>query len=374
MIIFLFFSLFWAALLLGITEKGLNSQYVWLVLGSILIYWGGAYTNAPDTKGYMFFFDLVSVNGWVLDSLYGSSAGAMEPGTFIIMQLCKQISGSYYLFQFVILSIDIILTYWGIKKISNNNAYIVVFFLLFTFMTPFFLAAMRQGVAIAIMIFCLPFFRENKYYIYVPLLILAIFFHQSAILLICIPVLTLLLRKFNPQSPFFNALYIIIFFVCNFCYMFGISASNIIESSFGGLVYDNSLSTSRELAIGDALEESSYGVLKLIEIDVCYILLFFTKLVKRDQATNMMSVFFLIFFILNTLVGGIVIHRLTYYLQIPYYFVLFISLRALMMKVWKLNFVTSNIFIYTYMFIIFMIQSASSTTYIFEYHLFDILK
>ena len=128
MIIFLFFSLFWAALLLGITEKGLNSQYVWLVLGSILIYWGGAYTNAPDTKGYMFFFDLVSVNGWVLDSLYGSSAGAMEPGTFIIMQLCKQISGSYYLFQFVILSIDIILTYWGIKKISNNNAYIVVFF------------------------------------------------------------------------------------------------------------------------------------------------------------------------------------------------------------------------------------------------------
>ena len=148
--------------------------------------------------------------------------------------------------------------------------------------------------------------------------------------------------------------------------MFGISASNIIESSFGGLVYDNSLSTSRELAIGDALEESSYGVLKLIEIDVCYILLFFTKLVKRDQATNMMSVFFLIFFILNTLVGGIVIHRLTYYLQIPYYFVLFISLRALMMKVWKLNFVTSNIFIYTYMFIIFMIQSASSTTYIFD--------
>ena len=372
MLLLLLFSTLWGVCLFLIPNKEIKAKHVILLLGTLVIYWGFSYANAPDTDGYMDFFDRVLGKGWVLDSLYGSAAANMEPGTFIIMQFCKRISKSYYFFQFVILAIDIILTYWGILKMTKSKELPVTFLLLFTFGMPMYLSALRQGVAIAIMIFCMPFFHNNKFLIYIPLLILAIFFHQSAILIFAIPLFMFLFSKTNIKWDSLQILFIAVFLICNICYLLGVSASDFVERTFGGFVYDSSISTDREMTV-ENIENSDYGILKILEIDFCYILFFFTKLVKKDDILRIFGILFLLFFILNTLVGGIVIHRLTYYLRIPYYYVLFESLRAFMVNGLKMKRAPANLIVYFYMFALFMVQSVIGSKYIFEFHLFDVI-
>ncbi len=372
MILFLIFTILWGVLLFEMKERKVKPQVVWLTLGSLFLYWGFSYTNAPDTEGYMDFFDMLSTSGWVLDSLYGSAAGGMEPGTFILMQLCKKVSSSYYFFQAVILLIDLLLSFWGLKKLLGDKEQPTLFFLLFAFCTPMFLAAMRQGVAIAIMIFCLPLFRDNKYYFYVPLIILAIFFHQSAILFFAIPVAMWVAKKVRTSSNVGCIIVFSIFVVCNICYLFGISAGVFIERYLGGFVYDSSMSTSREMSFAGATEESNFGILKVLEMDVCYLIFFFSKKDWKSDAHNYMGAFFLVFFILNMLVGGIIIHRLSYYLRIPYYFVLYESLRYMFRTGFKWNFRLANLAIFVYMLSLFVIQDLSGGKYVFEYHLFEL--
>lgn len=372
MLLFLLFVILWGVLLLNVKEQHMKQQMVWISMGLIWLYWGFSYTNAADTGGYMGFFDMLHTNGWVLDSLYGSSAGNMEPGTFILMQLCKKISDSYYFFQAVILLIDMCLSYCGLRKLLGNNEQPLLFFLLFTFHTTIYLSAMRQGVAIAIMIFCLPLFRDNKFWIYIPLLLLAIFFHQSAILLFAIPVVMLLIKIVKIGGIVGRTSLLIIFAICNICHLFEINAASLIENVLGDFVYDSSLSTSRELTIGDSMKESSFGFLKVLEMDTIYLIFFFSNKGWKTDNLNYLAAFFFAYFGLNMLVGGIVIHRLTYYLEIPYYFIVFESLRYLLKNKLKFGLSLSNSLIYIYMFALFVVQSLSGGNYIFKYQLIEL--
>ena len=373
MLLFLLFVIICGGLLLTVNERHIKKPIIWLSMGVLWLYWGFSYINAPDTPGYMYFFDLVSTDGWVLDSLYGSSAGGMEPGTFILMQLCKRVSSSYYFFQAIILAIDLFLSYWGLRKLLGNDSKPTTFFLLFAFGTPMYLAAMRQGVAIAIMIFCLPLFKNNKFWLCIPLLILAIFFHQSAILLFIIPAVILMMKRLNLKVGSGRFLMFSVFIICNVCYLFSISASGLVEQYLGGLVYDSSLSTNREMTFTGVTEESNFGILKVIEMDVIYIIFFFTKKNWKTDAHNYLGTFFLVFFVLNMLVGGIVIHRLSYYLWIPYSFILFESLSYFFKSVFRWDLKLANLAIYLYMFTLVVVQDISSGKHIFEYHLLDIL-
>lgn len=372
MMLFLLFALLWGGLLFRLKENHVNNLFVWISMGLLWIYWGFSYINAPDTAGYMDFFDILSTNGWVLDSLYGSAAGGMEPGTFILMQLCKRISNSYYFFQAIILLIDLGLSFWGLKRLIGKKEQSLLFFLLFTFGIPMYLAAMRQGVAIAIMLFCLPLFRDNKFWIYIPLLVLAIFFHQSAILLFIIPIIMMLLKKANLGGTSARSFSFLLFAICNICYILGISAGDFIENLLGGFVYDSSLSTNRQLSLAGAMEESSFGILKVLEMDVVYLVFFFSKRSWKSDTHNYMGAFFLAYFMLNMLVGGIIIHRLTYYLRIPYYFIVFESLRYVLRNVFKWDFRVSNMAIYMYMLALFVIQDLAGGRHVFEYHLLDL--
>ena len=374
MLLLLLFSLIWVVCLTLIHDnREIKTKHVVLIMGFLLAYWGFSYTNAPDTEAYMDFFYMISSRGWVLDSLYGSQAFNMEPGTFIIMQLCKRVSESYFFFQFVILTLDVVLAYWGLKNMTNSSAQSVVFFLLYATHITFFLSAMRQGVAIALMMFCLPFFFFFKFYFYVPLLILAIFFHQSAILIFAIPIFMFLFSKTKVKWDSLQLLFLAIFVICNICYFFDISAERFVERNFGRFVYDSSLSTNREMSV-ENIDSPNFGVLKIIEIDICYVLFFFTNLLKKDDIFRLFGCLFLVFFILNTLVGGIIIHRLTYYLTIPYYFILFESLRSVMVKRMKMNYRVSNLIIYIYMFALFIMQAVVDNNYKFEYHMFDFIE
>ena len=355
-------------------EGEFGSKAVLWVLISILVYWGFSYINAPDMKGYMLFFKKISTDGWVLKSLRGTPAGNMEPGLFLIMQWCKKLNNSYFFFQAIMLSINVILAYFGLRKIYGSCKEALVFILLFAVNITFFMSAMRQGVVIALFIFCIPLFVENKWKYYIPILILSIFFHQTAILLFPIPLIWYLCNKitdFHLQSG--KWILLSVFIVCNICYFSGFSIGDLIESRFGRYVYDASVSTTRTLRIGHSMEVSNFGILKVLELDVCFVIFFMSNLVEKNNYLKLIGGLVFVFFCMNMLVGGIIVHRINYYLQIPYYMALFASLTSLFTIFLRLDIKLINSIIYCYMVFMFFLQTVSSSGYIFEYHLLDLL-
>lgn len=355
-------------------EGEFGIKAVLFVLISILVYWGFSYINAPDMKGYMLFFKKISTDGWVLKSLRGTSAGNMEPGLFLIMQWCKKLNSSYFFFQAIMLSINVILAYFGLRKIYGSCKEALVFILLFAVNITFFMSAMRQGVVIALFIFCIPLFVENKWKYYIPILILSIFFHQTALLLLPIPLILYLCNKMSYTHLLsLKWIPILVFIVCNICYLAGFSIGDMIESRFGKMVYDTSVSTTRTLSVGHNMEVSNFGILKVIELDVCYVLFLMSNLVEKNNYLKLIGGLVFVFFCMNMLVGGIIVHRISYYLQIPYYIALFASLKSLFTKYLHLDIKLSNGIIYCYMVFMYFYQTVSSSGYVFEYHLLDLL-
>lgn len=374
MFLFLVFVIFWFILLMNLSMKSkINRLTSFGILGFILLYWGFSYINAPDMPGYIEFFQTLHTEGWVLDSLWGTPAYGMEPGLFIIMQFCKRINESYFFFQFIMLSINVFLAYDGLVKIYGSRNKALIFVLLYVFNITFFMSAMRQGVAISIMIFCLPFFAENKWKYYVPLVFLAIFFHQSALLLFAIPLFNLFFNKFKFSSRFFKKIFLTTFLLCNIMYFLGISLSNIIESKLGTFVYDSSLSTSRAMSLEGNMDVSNFGVMKIIEINFAYIITFLFNKINNNKYWNVIIGLFFIYFVLNMLIGGIIVHRINYYLQIPYYMCLFSSLYFVLVNRMKMSRTMAFGTIYCYMVLLYFIQAVSSSSYLFEYNIIDVL-
>ena len=161
--------------------------------------------------------------------------------------------------------------------------------------------------------------------------------------------------------------------MCNICYFAGFSIGELIENRFGKLEYDASVSTTRTLRIGHNMEESNFGILKVLELDVCYVLFFMSNLVEKNNYFKLIGGLVFVFFCMNMLVGGIIVHRINYYLQIPYYIALFASLNLLLTKYLHFDDKLSNGIIYCYMVFLYLFQAVSSSVYIFEYHLLDLL-
>lgn len=375
MLLFCVFIIVWFLLLMRLSNDGeFDIKAVIWVLASILVYWGFSYINAPDMKGYMLFFNKISTHGWVLNSLRGTSGGNMEPGLFIIMQLCKRLNSSFFFFQAIMLSINVILAYFGLRKIYGLTKDALVFIILFAVNITFFMSAMRQGVVISLFIFCIPLFVENKWKYYIPILILSIFFHQTAFLLILVPLIWYLYNKIS-SSHFLSWSWfkITVFIVCNLSYFAGLSIGEFIESRLANIVFDSSVSTTRSLSVGHSMEESNFGILKVLELDLCYAIFCMSNLVEKNNYFKLIGGLVFVFFCMNMLVGGIIVHRISYYIQIPYYIALFASLNLLLTKYLHFDDKLSNGIIYCYMVFLYLFQAVSSSGYIFEYHLLDLL-
>lgn len=374
MVVFAIFILFWFLLLAKTYRpKEFKKKYVLFSVLSIILYWGFSRINAVDIPAYMEFFSLISVNGWVLDSLSNTPAYNMEPALFLIMQFCKNISSSYYFSQFVIFFIYISLLYLGLFCLYRKHRVAVANLLMLSVCCQILLYTMRQGFGVSIVLL-LSYLTLQKKRLYSLLLILvAIFFHQSSFLLLFIPILWLFYKKMPLDNNIVHKCLFMIFALCNICYFSGISLSTFVEENFGGWVYDTSFSTTRTLAVSGNVEGSNFGVLKILELDFCFVVFFLTDLVRKNETIKMLSGFMLLYFICNLLAGGMAIHRINYFLTIPYYLILFEAFRSVFMKYFKFDAFFSSASILVYLVVLYFIQSAGSETYIYEYHLLDLV-
>lgn len=141
-----------------------------------------------DTVNYTYNFEKS------LSSTYYDFDNGMEPGYQLFEYIILTCTNSYF-WLFFISSMVVVLCYLTtIKKVSINYFYSIFIFITFGFYT-FFFNGLRQGFAMAIIFFGLPYFLEKRIISYSIVVFIASMFHVSA--LIMLPMYFLVNAKFR---------------------------------------------------------------------------------------------------------------------------------------------------------------------------------
>ena len=312
---------------------------------SIVLFWGLGYSYTPDVGIYMDYFNNVvpTINQSINLSFY-----YFEPGFNLLAIICKSITPHFIIFQFVIFLIDMTLVVKGIQKLFREEWHILFLCsLLFEF--SMLLSATRQGIAIAIFIFALHYLIEKKTIKYLLCILCAFFFHHSSLILISVIFAPFFKRLLESRIFLIGLLLVVdLFWFQDF------NLASLFDNSFLSLFFSRTdlLDYSRYIE-GLSEAESAFGIAKIIEINITYILfLIFIK--NRDIYFSFCLVFFVI---VGLLLGGIVAHRILYYFNFIYYFCFVMGMLYLFSEIANKKPITSFVVIGIYKIVFFIFIS-----------------
>lgn len=151
-----------------------SQQHVFLIeLGLI----GIATFRSPDLPDYGAYLD------FKLASLDEEYYARFEPATFIIRSFSDWLSDSYYLFFLIYALISVVIKICAIQKLTTLFYLSLLSYLSFDF--PIHeMIQMRAAVSMGIMLWALLFVYDKRIWPFIGLVLLAISFHYSAILVL----------------------------------------------------------------------------------------------------------------------------------------------------------------------------------------------
>lgn len=307
---YLIYSLLFFFIGLLIVTYNINSKiaHYWYYFG-IVLFWGLAYHYAVDTANYMQYFYCEVTPIWKGVNL---SAGDFEAGFNLVAHLCKTISSEYVFFQMVLFGTIMILIIKGFEKLFDEKTLLLIIPLLF-FLYPKTMSALRQGVAIALFIYALQFINEKRSWRYFICILIAIFFHQSAIFLFVV-----YFARYMKGLLSKNWLILGVLIVCDVLWLLGISISNNISFIADFLSEAIDMGDKYvELYMYDDNVRSEAGFAKLVEVNVTVVL--FTLLCPKDKQNELLRFNLVLYVVFMLAFGGLFAHRLIYYFNIPYY-------------------------------------------------------
>lgn len=308
MIFFLYSFLFFiVGLLFSNQANTKKSNFVFLFL-AIVLFWGLSYYEAADTQGYIdkYNFDIQAFPGYV-DSQF-------EIGYTLLAMVFKTLKLDYWVFQFVVFALEILLIIKGLQKFYDDKLMMCILPLLF-FIYPSNLAAFRQGIAISIFIFALHYiYDENpkkslRYFLWI---FFAAFFHQSAIFLILV-----YFARLGKKILSYDWILFVILIIGDIIWMTGgnlMSQLDFLIPFFRGDTLDMG-DKYADIIEGD--NTYIYGIAKVLEMNVTVIL--YTLFCKKDKDNELMRFNLLMYVFIGLVLGGMLAHRLNYYWTLLYY-------------------------------------------------------
>ena len=229
-------------------NKSKTKKFIYIVLSCILLSLLAGlrnYSIGIDTQQY---FSNYYVIGF-LNNISEISSLRYEYGFSALCYVLNKISSNPQLLIFVTSIFINISVCTFIYKNSDNIVLSIILYILFNFFFSY-MNIMRQAIAIAIVLFGFEFLKEKKYIKYIIVVLLASFFHASALLAILMIFLKFV--KFDKTTIFTTILVMLIFFVigrdlfiflCNFSprlyeYIGGnYDVSNYFGALFNFLIY-----------------------------------------------------------------------------------------------------------------------------------------
>lgn len=172
--------------------------------------------TGSDTKNYLFFYDMISSNYLFLWPL--------EYGFQGVLYLCALLAAPPYVYLSTIALLNFVLILFlnsELSKFLNEriNPYRLLFLLgTFFFVSPFFFAVManviRHGTAVfALFIFYIVLIQRTRLYLLIPLALIALGFHKTALITVLFSPLILL-----PYTMVFQGT-----ILASFCYLSGLT-------------------------------------------------------------------------------------------------------------------------------------------------------
>ena len=297
-----------------VVHNSVKKNYLYFFYFAIVLFWGLSYIYAADTDGYMekFEYDIRPIS--LIKKIRIDQQ--FEFGYSLLATICKTVTSGYWFFQVFVFGSEIFLIIQSIKYFYRGKEWLYIIPLLF-FMYPSMLGVFRQGIAVAIFIYAIQFiFAEKKPWRYFIYILIATLFHKSAIVLVLVYLARYLKRYLSYDWLMFSIL-----ILCNLLYVLGFSLVNQMDSLM--LLFQDTSDTIEVVDkyahyVEDFTGKMRYGVFKLLEIDVGFVL--YTLYCKKDQDYLLMRFLLLLFIIISMAISGFIAHRLNYYFSILYYF------------------------------------------------------
>lgn len=215
----------------------------------------------------------------------------------------------FYTFKSLVYLVNILLIYRGLKKILNQEKVCIalgLMYLLFGQFYSMYLSAFRQSIAIAIFIYSLSYIRDKKIIKYTLSIILAFFFHKSAIILY--PIYFIFNKSLKIKMKFNIYFYIIL----NILIMIP-ELSKSIVLSFSKVV---SLLKLGSLSDSYLFKESNFEIKNIIFNLFLFILYGYLKNKKEDYFVNKGLFCYIIIEILSKIIG--IFYRIEIYFIVFY--------------------------------------------------------
>ena len=315
MIVYLFFFVVFAIISQG-TKKFSTSCFfmafaLLLIIGLRDMYTG---TDTPDyvTNNFM------RLRGISYEAMAREIEYKTEPLFFILTWCIGHVFDSYTVFLLFWAAFPAYSIYATLKrelKVSNDLwiSYLV-FFLLSLF--SFFIAGMRQTVAISIVFFALRYIeepitikviRESRFWKYMLCILFGYYIHNSIVIFAFLYPLIPVLQRQKPRWWFLIPI-VSLFFVGNFIDLgqIGIVSSYLFNERYAnyGTVYESSMS-------------SSAFIMQLILFIICFVVR--NKLIKQDSRNILLINLVFVGLVFQSLAGMIAeMFRMSYYFSIFY--------------------------------------------------------
>lgn len=174
----------------GIEEYDSHKQHrLWLMCAYMICLTGFSYGLGGDKFAYMEEFEYYPTNFSDMWNLVGANyliRGQMPLWT-VLNVACKAAFGSFYAIQLIeSAAINIAVCY----VVSKNTHRYFLFLLIYFFSLKYFIfncEVMREGVAIALMLFGMQGLKNNRYGLFVVTFVFAFMFHVSAAIALLFP-------------------------------------------------------------------------------------------------------------------------------------------------------------------------------------------
>lgn len=234
----------------------------------------------------------------------------VETGYVAFTKLFTTLGLSFSTFLFAIEFFILAFSFYGIKRIFKNS-YITGFLIFLLLFYNRSLNIVRQSMAISLIIFSIPYLIEKKYFKYLACIVMAYFFHKTAVFFI----FAIIFAKYCKNDMKNNILFFIGTVITSVVILFGFDKIINIMASIGLVSTKYTFYLSN--FVNSAFSISFIDLFLVTVLIVAY--LFYKKVFDKKSPYCNLFYYFLCFDFLCLIVSGkyIATFRLGYYYEIP---------------------------------------------------------
>lgn len=275
--------------------------------------------GGTDYFVYKTVYDVVpTINEFNFESVQNiNGTFGMEKGYLLYNSIIKTLGFSFYGFTLINSIIFYTCLYIGLKRyIKNFNFFLIIFLYKMFFYDTFI--SMRQSVSMVIFFIALQFIEKKKPVKYWILCTIALFFHNSAIILFPL----YFIRNFKISKKTFMIINIVglIFLILNITGIFVFNPINVINILFS----NNSIALEKSNSYFDITKKIS--IIHSLEYFVIAIILYFNYEYiqnKNDKSKLVINIFIILMFIFTVMRGFVIITRIKDYFLWTYSIILY---------------------------------------------------